>query len=68
MVVGNEKSLKSHGGKARVETDASHQINDFVGTHANVSLLYVCVDDQLAAVLALSGNWKIKYIQCFVSL
>ena len=55
VAIGNERLLKSGGGKAMVDSAMLSEIKDFEAKFRNSSIVYICVDDQLSAILALSG-------------
>ena len=55
VAIGNERLLQSGGGKATVDSAMLNEIKDFETKYRNSSIVYICVDDQLSAILALSG-------------
>lgn len=55
VCVGNEKLLKSQGGKARVSAKEQEKLDAFIGRNTGAVILYICVDDVLELVLSLAG-------------
>lgn len=57
-VVGNERILKSHGGKVQVTAAQEREVAAFIQAAANSVVLFVAVEDELMLLLALSDELR----------
>lgn len=62
VCVGNEKIMKSNGGRCRPNKTSMTQINEFVNLHQSKKhmVLFISVDDNIEKVISLAGN----VVQC----
>jgi cation transport ATPase len=58
IIVGNERLLKTHGGKLRPSKKMQIAIDEFYASHKQEVILYVVIEDEIKCLLSLSG-------QCF---
>lgn len=54
--VGNERLLKAHGGKIRPSKAIQAKIDQFHEARSGELILFVSVDDEIKALLSLSGE------------
>lgn len=54
--VGNERLLKVHGGKIRPSKAVQSKIDQFHESRKGELILYICIDDEIKALLSLSGT------------
>ena len=56
VLVGNERLLKVHGGKIRPSKAVQSKIDQFHESRKGELILYICIDDEIKALLSLSGT------------
>jgi hypothetical protein len=56
IVVGNERILKAHGGKLRPSKALQSKIDEFLESRKGELILFISIDDELKALLSLSGT------------
>jgi hypothetical protein len=54
--VGNERLLKAHGGKIRPSKALQAKIDQFEEARRGELILFVCIDDEIKALMSLSGE------------
>lgn len=56
IAVGNERLLKSHGGKVRPSKAMQKEIDAFVARFPGEMVLFVVIEDEIKAIMALAGD------------
>ena len=65
VAVGNERLLRSAGGKAKLSSGDQERVRTFIKQHQFAVIIYICVEDTPTMVLALSGaDRSIELIRC----
>ena len=59
VCVGNEKPLRSAGGKLLVGPDDQQRLNALATRHHSAGIVYVSVEDELCTALALAGGCNV---------
>jgi hypothetical protein len=58
--IGNERLLKSNGGRARPSKQAMKEVDKFLIKCSGMMILYITVDDKLEKIIALAGTLDLK--------
>jgi hypothetical protein len=62
VAVGNERLLKSNGGRARPSKRVMKEVENFLSRCNGMVVLYITVDDRLEKMIALAGMSLSIYI------
>lgn len=56
VMIGNERMLRSHGGKVQMTVEQERDVVQFIMTNAGRTVIFIAIDDELAYAMSLSDE------------